>query len=416
MAKMPRTSDFDSTLAVMKDPYRFILKTSERLSSAVFETRLGLQRTVCMVGPEAAELFYNPLYFQRTGAAPEPLKKTLLGEGTVQGLDGDAHAYRKAMFMSLMSRSRIDDMTAILSNTWRLYAKGWAQRDRIDLYSETQGIFAEAACEWSGIPLPADEPTKKARITEIVELFDSAGRMFTPHLKSRLARKRLDRWAAAHIEDFRRGRLTSSPESAVAIIASYRLKDGTNLDPKIAGAELLNVIRPITAIAVYVVQSALALHRYAGNTKGDWDDSLLQSFVQEVRRFFPFFPQAVAKVKTDFVGLGYEFPKGGRALLDLHGTNHSRTTYKNPEVFQADRFLNVSPSAFNLIPQGGGDHFTGHRCAGEWMTIALMKASVRFLREEITYKVPPQNLDIDYRRLPALPFSRFQMDTVVLSR
>src|SRR3546814_10067301 len=63
-----------------------------------------------MTGPEAAELFYRQDLFARRGAAPGRIQKTLLGQGGVQGLDGEAHRHRKQMFMSLMTPERIEEL------------------------------------------------------------------------------------------------------------------------------------------------------------------------------------------------------------------------------------------------------------------------------------------------------------------
>src|SRR5215216_5272322 len=107
MAKNPRDKMLDSSLALMLDGYRFITKRCRRYRSDIFETRLMLQRTICMRGEEAARVFYDNDRFKRKGAAPGRLQETLLGRGGVQGLDGDAHRHRKQMFMSLMSPESI---------------------------------------------------------------------------------------------------------------------------------------------------------------------------------------------------------------------------------------------------------------------------------------------------------------------
>jgi fatty-acid peroxygenase len=78
----------DSTLALFRNPYRFISERASAIGEDVFETRLLLRRTICMTGPESAALFYDPAHFQRAGAAPARLQRTLFGEGGVQGLDG----------------------------------------------------------------------------------------------------------------------------------------------------------------------------------------------------------------------------------------------------------------------------------------------------------------------------------------
>jgi hypothetical protein len=61
-------------------------------------------------------------------------------------------------------------------------------------------------------------------------------------------------------------------------------------------------------------------------------------FVQEVRRFYPFFPFVAAVVKKDFTWKGFEFKEGTLTFLDLYGTNH------DPEVWEVGiaKTLNIS--------------------------------------------------------------------------
>lgn len=91
MPSFPRDSSPDSTLALLRDPYQFIAKRCRTHGADLFETRLLLRKTICMSGPEVAELFYDGSRFTRHGAAPQRLQKTLFGKGGVQGLDGEAH-------------------------------------------------------------------------------------------------------------------------------------------------------------------------------------------------------------------------------------------------------------------------------------------------------------------------------------
>lgn len=179
----------------------------------------------------------------------------------------------------------------------------------------------------------------------------------------------------------------------------------------VAAVELLNLLRPTVAVSVYVVFVAHALQarpscreRLAAGEPG-YDER----FVHEVRRYYPFFPAVAARVRQDFAWQGYRFPAGTRVLLDLYGTNHDPRTWDAPEAFAPDRFLGWDGSAFNFIPQGGGDHLTNHRCAGEWIAIALMKQAAHLLAARLDYEVPEQDLRVDDKRLPALPRSRFVM-------
>jgi fatty-acid peroxygenase len=127
---------------------------------------------------------------------------------------------------------------------------------------------------------------------------------------------------------------------------------------------------------------------------------------------YPFFPATLAKTRTEFEWQGYAIPAEVGLMLDLHGTNHDPRLFADPDRFNPDRFLDTAIDPFNLIPQGGGDHAAGHRCAGEWITIDLMKRATRFLAHRIRYAVPNQKLDIDYQRLPAMLPDGFVMREV----
>jgi len=62
--------------------------------------------------------------------------------------------------------------------------------------------------------------------------------------------------------------------------------------------------------------------------------------------------------------------------------------WDNPERFDSDRFLEENIDSFQFIPQGGGDYLTGHRCAGEKVTVEVMKTSLDILLHRIDYELP----------------------------
>lgn len=195
-------------------------------------------------------------------------------------------------------------------------------------------------------------------------------------------------------------------ELVAYVIAEHRDLNGELLSPHIAAVEVLNVIRPIVAAAVYITFVAHALHHHPecrSKLEAGDDGSYLELFVQEVRRFYPFFPAVAALVRRDLEWRGYQFPSGRRVILDLYGTNHDASTWDAPEAFRPERFSDWDGSAFNFIPRGGGDHDMNHRCPGEWITVGLMKQAAGVLSRHVKYDVPEQDLRIDVSRLPALP-------------
>lgn len=169
--------------------------------------------------------------------------------------------------------------------------------------------------------------------------------------------------------------------------------------------ELLNVLRPTVATAVYMtfVAHALDAHptwreRLAGN--GGGEDL---AFVEEVRRYYPFFPAVAAVVREPFEWRGYQFPEGRRVLLDLYGTNRDNRYWHDAERFAPDRFLGEEPGPFAFVPQGGGDPAVHHRCPGEPIATRLMIVALDQLVRHMTYRAITPPAPIDFGRLPALP-------------
>lgn len=409
----PHTPAFDSTLALLRDPYRFLSKTARHYGTDVFETRLLMQPALCLTGPEAAEVFYDTSRFSRAGSMPGAVQKTLLGQGGVQGLDDADHRHRKGMLMSLMTPARVDDLVALTAIEWELAARMWAEREgEVVLYDELHGILTRAVCDWAGVPLPDDEVDQRTR--DLMLLFDGAAALGWRHVASRRARVRANAWAADVIRRVRTGELHPRPGTAARVIADHRLLNGEPLPLPNAGVDLLNVLRPTVAIGVFIAQEAHALHHHPACREriATGDDAYVRHFVQETRRYYPFFPLVAATVREEFAWRGHVFPQGRRVLLDLYGTDHDVRTWDAPEEFRPERFASWDGSAFNFVPQGGGDHTTNHRCAGEWVTIAIMEQAARTLVTAIEYEVPPQDMSIDFGRMPAIPRSGFRMRDV----
>ena len=117
-SNMPKDSGFDKTLSVLKEGYEFIMNRKDDLNSNIFETRILGEKAICLTGSEQAELFYDNTRFRRSDAAPARVEKTLFGQGGIQGLDGDVHKNRKAMFMSLMNHQAMDEIETLTQKYW----------------------------------------------------------------------------------------------------------------------------------------------------------------------------------------------------------------------------------------------------------------------------------------------------------
>ena len=225
----------------------------------------------------------------------------------------------------------------------------------------------------------------------------------------------LERWIELVIEQFRAGVLEAMEGSAIYTIATHRDKDGQLLDTHTAAVELINILRPIVAVARFIVYGALALYDYPDCKKNfmEGNDRYVEIFVQEVRRYYPFAPFLGAMVRQDFEWKGFRFKKGTSVLIDLYGTNHDPALWEMPHEFRPERFEERESNLYDFVPQGGGNPHTGHRCPGEEATLRIMNKSLKFLMNELTYDVQKgQDLSISNIRIPTFPKSRFVIQNI----
>jgi fatty-acid peroxygenase len=365
-----------------------------------------------MRGEAAAHVFYDETRFTRAGAAPLIIRKTLFGDGGVQGLDGERHRRRKRLFLSLMSPDRIDTLAADALEAFDARSPAWERADGVVLYQEIGRVLCEAVCAWSGVPLPAADVAR--RTADLHAMIDGGGSLGPRFVRGVTARKRAERWVGDLIEQVRAHKLEAPDATALYAVAWHRDAGGQLLDTRTAAVELLNVLRPTVAVDRFIVYAALALHDHPGwrDRLRTADDELKEAFVQEVRRYYPFFPFVGARVRTSFVWRGYRFREGQRVLFDLYGTNHDPHLWPAPDRFDPERFLGWTGNAFSFVPQGGGDAETGHRCPGEPIAVALMKAALDALTQRIAYRVPEQDLRVSLTRMPTLPRSGFVVTDV----
>jgi len=403
---IPIDKGLDHTFDLLTEGYHFMRNRFDELETDIFETRLMGKKMICMKGPEALELFYDASRFQRSGAIPNRIQKSLFGEGGVQTLDGTAHQVRKLMFLSLMTESSIKRIRELMLTQWRLRASEWMSGQKIILFDEAEEVLCRVACLWSGVPLKESEVSQRAYdLGALIDAFGGVGPRYREGLN---ARERTEDWIRSLIEEFRSGTIAGAND-ALEVVATHRDENGQLLDAQIAAVELTSVLRPIVAVARFIVFGALALQDFPQFRKilQEADNDYLEAFAQEIRRYYPFTPFLGAMVRHDFKWKEYHFQKGDTVLVDIYGTNHDPMSWNEPASFKPERFLEEKMTLYNFVPQGGGDPARGHRCPGEDITVAIMKESLLFLVNELDYTVVDgQDLSINMHRMPTLPASR----------
>ena len=370
----------DQSAALLVKGYAWLPDLRRRSGGTPVRTRVMGQPAVAVEGEEAARFFYASGHLERHTALPEPVTGTLFGKGAVQTLDGAVHRVRKAMFVSLLMGDGVTNLAEQTGAAFDRAAKTW-QGSTVTLFDETAKVIAGSVTRWAQIPVTDDEvPDLAADLVAMVDGFATGG---PRHWRARRARGRRERW-----------------------LAGQPLLTGRGLDPRVAAVEMLNIIRPSTAVTWLVSFAAHALHRWPEHREplAAGDDAFTAAFVHEVRRFDPFAPFLGGRAVRDLIFDGVEIPHGSLVLLDVYGQNHDERLWPDPYAFRPERFIDKQPGEFDLIPQGGGDPRTGHRCPGEQITVALLGTLAQRLAR-LDHRLPPQDLTIDLSRIPARPRS-----------
>lgn len=370
---MPRLRAIDSSASFLLDGYTFGARRFDRLGSDAFHTRLMFTPATFMRGEEAARLFYEGDRFARAGLRVD--------------LSEDAEPHR---------------LRDVFEDEWANAVADWTFRPSVTLHIELLDLLTRSALRWAGVPISGTE--LEARAGELGDILESARRQEAPAWSGRLKRLRAHRWARKVVRSARRGELTVESGTPLLAIVEHSGAGLEPLDDDAAAAELVGVLQPIVAVARFTVFAALALHAnphwYATFRSGN--DTDLDNFVREVRRFFPFFPAVAGRVRSPFEGMGYRFRRHDWVLLDLYGTNHDPHRWRDPSAFRPERFRSVDAAA-------------GDPWASDPGALDLMRESVRLLTRGVTYTVADQDLRVSLRRFPAIPRDGFVIRNVSAS-
>lgn len=398
---LPRQPGIDDTRAFFREGYAYVGNRCRTLETDAFRTRIMLRNVVCMMGEDAARQFYDGVHFTRKGAMPSVTLRLLQDQGSVQSLDGDAHRSRKALFLDLLRGGAVREIGDLFAFGWRAALPEWRKQKRIVLHDAMTRLLCKTMCIWAGVPVANLGLLERTR--EMAAMIDGAGTVGPRAWRALLLRRRAERWAR---DALALARTEPGRASPVSRLAHFRGGDGGLLDLDVAAVELLNLIRPTVAIARFITFAALALHEHSEATVWLEQDPVARTtaFVDEVRRYYPFFPVIGGRVRSSFRWREHDFDHGDWVLLGLHATNHDARIWGDPERFRPKRFIERVSSGFDLIPQGAGEHARDHRCPGEWFTDELIGRALTALRNT-SYRVPGQQFEVPTDRFPTLPRS-----------
>ncbi|MDT2461135.1 cytochrome P450 [Enterococcus avium] len=396
----------------LDEGYLLLSELRKEANASVVKARLLNKEVIAIYGKEAAKKFYDPRNFKREGAMPKIVLKTLFGENGVQTLDGQAHEHRKTIFMDLMTPKRMEEYHRILDKN--LTQKLDRQQGQFELFDLAKDVLFRSICEWAGIDLSQLTKKEVDQLAEYqISMISSAVTNPATHIKGIDNRKKSEKWAQSLIENARINPVAGKEDVALYAFAKATDDHGELLPIDVAAVELLNVIRPTVALTVWIALMGHALFSRPDiyqRLHAEFDQ-LQDSFIQEMRRYYPFFPMLPAFAIQDVEVDGYLIPKDSWVVLDLYGTNHDDRMIETPEVFRISRYLGKEKhisydEEYEMIAQGGGEFKTMHRCAGEWITLHTLRVFSDQLVNKYQFSIPEQDWSIPMNQFPTYPKSK----------
>jgi len=387
---------------LIRDRYR-ALSTLRKARGGLdwFPVRMLGRRGLVVRGADGVRTFYDPTLVTRKAAVPAPVRLLLFGPGAVHGLNDEAHANRKAIFLAIINSEAIEELTRACAGGLDTAIGSWVGRDSVRLFDELVQVYGAAVLDWAGTRTVGQDA---ARISgDLVTIVDGFGVGGTTYPRAVVARTRAQWWATGVIRDARSGRRPAPEGSATAVLSAAPRQEVSDI---VAGTELLNIVRPTVAVAYFGAYAAHALDHHPSwrEPLAAGDPNALRVFEHEVRRWYPFAPLLTGRLRRGYDGAGAHFRRRSWMVLDIMGTNRDPRLWERPDDFEPARFLEREPTAYDYVPHGGGDPAKGHRCPGEPLAASLLQVTLQRLARldyELLEPAPTGVVPLD--RIPSLP-------------
>jgi cytochrome P450 len=396
-----------NTLEFLADPEGFLSRCALQLGS-LFKMRFLGEDVACFVGADAFRFVLDPELFSRAGASPRSVEE-ILHPQSVPFLDGPARARRKALLMRVFDDEALETYSRVVERVLVRYTEKWARLGSFVWVPELTSMgLAVAAALFLGSDPDRDHPEIEEPILRAFNgMLSLPIRLpFTPYGRALAARDVVRAKVAEALE-----REKASPgNSALSRLVAARTSDGDRLTDDEIRIEALHFFGAYVAVIGAVAFEAMFLGlspEVKASARAEVRDRLpegpvtyarlrelpyLERLTKEVRRVRTVVPVTFfARAKAECVFEGVRVSRGMKALGAIGPTLHDAQAFPDPDRFDPDRWLPERANGArddSWVPHGGGQHLSGHRCAGERLAELMLKAFAVLTLREFDWELP----------------------------
>lgn len=372
----------------------------------VVRTRLGRQRLVYLLGPEANALVLAHDEWFRVREAFAALE-VVDGPTSVVLSDGPEHARRRGLIRPSLAPRRIDGYVASMVTSADEALESVAAGESVDAYALMRGAIRRStlrALFGTGMGERAEEIGDALQplldmADHLPQTIEWLRRLRAPSWRRALtARAAVDELVLAEIARERAGRAGEESDGGPVLPMLVHGRDGTGSG--LTDQEIRDQAVTMIAAGYETTSAAMGWLVYLLGTHRGWQERaraevaevlggrppspedlprlpLLRAIVDETLRLYPPAMISARYVVTGFEHDGHEVRPGDLVVFSPYVTHRDPSLHASAERFRPDRWLEGGrPPPEEYLPFGGGQH----RCIGSHLaTTELVVMTARLL-------------------------------------
>jgi cytochrome P450 len=382
------------TLAVWRDPHRYLAWCRKRYGSRFTIHALGLPPLVFMSDQkDIMEIVRAPADVLHPGAGAAVIAP-LVGEGSFMLADEDAHLEGRRAILPAFQHSRVRDHTEMVNDVVAREVASWPRDTPVAIHPYLRALTLRVILRTIFGQESKRQRVLHARllrmltITASLALQERQVRPFPPwrhlwrgFLAERAAVQRL-------IDDLISDDAVASARDSglLSMLLDGTASHSAEVDRRQIRDDLMSVIlagHETTASELAWAFQLLAHHptimERLINSLENGEDRYLAATVQEVLRHRPVFLFTIPRVvNVPFDIAGRTFHPPVHLVGCIHLMQHDPAVYEDPECFRPERFLTAEPPDV-WMPWGGGRK----RCPGHHLALLEMQLVLRTVLSEL---------------------------------